>query len=67
MELLLFLLSNTIKMIDSWPGLLFPLWLALLFEPTKEVNRTGEKKKPKIENVKTVEGDTTVKIKTGNP
>ena len=54
-------------MIDSWPGLLFPLWLALLFEPAKEVNRTGEKKKPKIENVKTVEGDTTVKIKTRNP
>jgi hypothetical protein len=23
-------------MIDSWPGLLLPLWLAFLIEPTKE-------------------------------
>jgi len=23
-------------MIDRWPGLLLPLWLALLIEPTKE-------------------------------
>ena len=67
MELLLFPLSNTIKMIDSWPGLLFPLWLALLFEPAKEVNRSQEKRDKKIERVKTFEGDTIVKIKTRNP
>jgi hypothetical protein len=54
-------------MIDSWPGLLFPLWLALLFEPTKEINRTQEKKKEKIETQKIFESDTTIKIKTGNP
>lgn len=53
-------------MIDSWPGLLFPLWLALLFEPTKEVNRNQDKKDKKIEKIKTVEGDTIVKIKTRN-
>ena len=54
-------------MINTWVGLLFPLWMALLLEPTKEVKKTQEKKKPRIETIKSVEGDSIIKIKTETP
>jgi len=41
-------------MIDSWTGLLLPLWLALLIEPTKETHKPikGLEKNIKIDTIK---------------
>jgi hypothetical protein len=41
-------------MIDKWPGLLLPLWLALLIEPTKENNKPINilEKRIKIDTIK---------------
>lgn len=41
-------------MIDSWPGLLLPLWLALLIEPTKETHKPIKdlEKNIKIDTIK---------------
>ena len=54
-------------MINGWSGLLFPLWLALLFEPTQEHKKTTEPtlkvKKIKKEQSQT---DTTLVIKIKN-
>ena len=55
-------------MIDSWPGLLLPLWLALIFEPTKEHKRINEKpaKVIEIKNKRITEVDTTLVLKIEN-
>jgi hypothetical protein len=52
-------------MIDSWPGLLLPLWFALFFEPIKDNNKIKEKpaKVIKIEKTKV---DTTLILKIKN-
>jgi hypothetical protein len=54
-------------MIDSWPGLLLPLWLALIFEPTKEHKKITENP-PKVIKINKEQSkiDTTLILKIKN-
>jgi len=52
-------------MIDSWTGLLLPLWLALIFEPTKEHNKI-EEKPAKVIKIEKPKVDTTLVLKIKN-
>lgn len=55
-------------MIDSWPGLLLPLWLALLIEPTKENHKPikGLEKNIKIDTLNKSKIDSSLIIKIKN-
>ena len=54
-------------MIDSWPGLLLPLWLALLIEPTKEHKKITEKPAKVIKmDTKKTKIDTNLVLKIKN-
>jgi hypothetical protein len=55
-------------MIDSWPGLLLPLWLAFLIEPTKENHKPIKdlEKTIKIDTIKNkskIDSSLVIKIK----
>lgn len=52
-------------MIDKWPGLLLPLWIAILFEPLKPNKKVVEKppKVIKVDETNKTDIDSTLLLK----